>query len=56
MRRCKDKKTGKEYAVKVCDLTIAVNSNDNVRSSLVDTARNEVSILQMCNAQRHIGK
>lgn len=56
MRRCRDKKTGKEYAVKVCDLTIAVDNNDDVHSNLVDTARNEVSILQMCNAQRHIGK
>ncbi len=55
VRRCREKATGKEYAVKVCDLTGAANNGAGDAHNVIDTARNEVNILRMCSQQKHIG-
>lgn len=54
VRRCREKATGKDYAVKVCDLTISVNGGGDAHN-VVETAKNEVNILRMCSQQKHIG-
>lgn len=54
VRRCREKATGKDYAVKVCDLTTSVNGGGDAHN-VVETAKNEVNILRMCSQQKHIG-
>ena len=55
VRRCTEKTTGNEYAVKIIDISGENQDNYEAEQTKHDTIR-EINILRMCTGHEHISK
>ena len=55
VRRCIEKSSGKEYAVKIIDLT-GENDDEDLINEIRTQTRREMNILRMCAEHAHISK
>lgn len=55
VRKCTEKNTGKEYAVKIIDISGERTDTYQAEQTKEDTIR-EINILRMCTGHEHISK